>query len=142
MQADTGLDILLFATFLHGKEPFNMKIHMLLTHYQTTNLRLIQTEFADDNLKYDENGRNLSKRVKICWKKEKLLLTSNFSFSHSVFKRLVSQGCQKVSLCGNGLTLYHTVATFNNPCQEAFEKHSGGKNAKCFQFGLCLNLVV
>ena len=28
---------------------------------------------------------------------------SNFSFSHSVFKRLVSQGGQKVSLCGNGL---------------------------------------
>ena len=29
---------------------------------------------------------------------------SNFSFSHSVFERLVSQGRQKVSLCGNGLT--------------------------------------
>ena len=29
---------------------------------------------------------------------------SNFSFSHSVFKRLVSQGRQKVSLCVNGLT--------------------------------------
>ena len=28
---------------------------------------------------------------------------SNFSFSHSVFERLVSQGHQKVSLCGNGL---------------------------------------
>ena len=28
---------------------------------------------------------------------------SNFSFSHSVFKRLVSQGRQKVSSCGNGL---------------------------------------
>ena len=27
----------------------------------------------------------------------------NFSFSHSVFKRLVSQGHQKVSLCGNRL---------------------------------------
>ena len=27
---------------------------------------------------------------------------SNFFFSHSVFKRLVSQGHQKVSLCGNG----------------------------------------
>ena len=37
------------------------------------------------------------------WEKEKLLDTSNFSFSHSVFKRLVSQGRQKVSLCGNGL---------------------------------------
>ena len=30
-------------------------------------------------------------------------LTSNFSFSHSVFKRFVSQGRQKVSLCGNWL---------------------------------------
>ena len=39
-------------------------------------------------------------------KKEKLLNTSNFSFSHSVFKRLVSQGRQKVSLCGNGLMLH------------------------------------
>ena len=29
--------------------------------------------------------------------------SSNFSFSHCVFKRLVSQGHQKVSLCGNGL---------------------------------------
>ena len=36
--------------------------------------------------------------------KEKLLVKSNFSFSHSVFKWLVSQGRQKVSLCGNGLT--------------------------------------
>ena len=38
------------------------------------------------------------------WEKEKLLITSNFSFSQSVFKKLVSQGRQKVSLCGNGLT--------------------------------------
>ena len=30
---------------------------------------------------------------------------SNFSFFHCVFKRLVSQGRQKVSLCGNGLML-------------------------------------
>ena len=29
--------------------------------------------------------------------------TSNFSFSHNVFKRLLSQTHQKVSLCGNGL---------------------------------------
>ena len=40
--------------------------------------------------------------LKTLWVKEKLLVTSNFSFSHSVFKRLVSQGRQKVSLCGNG----------------------------------------
>ena len=46
---------------------------------------------------------NYSNGWKTLWEKEKLLVTSNFSFSHSVFKRLVSQGRQKVSLCGNGL---------------------------------------
>ena len=50
-------------------------------------------EFADDNFKFDENGRKLSKRVE------------NFSFSHSVFKKLVFQGRQKASLYGNGLKL-------------------------------------
>ena len=60
-------------------------------------------EFADDNFEFDENGRKLSKQVENAVEREKLLVTSNFSFSHSVFKRLVSQGCQKVSLCGNGL---------------------------------------
>ena len=35
-----------------------------LTHYQTTNFRLyILKEFADDNFKFDENGRKLSKRL-------------------------------------------------------------------------------
>ena len=35
-----------------------------LTNYQMTNFRLFQTEeFADDNFKFDENGRKLSKRV-------------------------------------------------------------------------------
>ena len=60
-------------------------------------------EFADDNFRFDENGRMLSKRVENTVGKEKLLVTSNFSFSYSVFKRLVSQGRQKVLLCGNGL---------------------------------------
>ena len=41
--------------------------------------------------------------------KGEIALTSSFSFSHSVFKRLVSQGCLKVSLCGNGLTHYQTT---------------------------------
>ena len=41
--------------------------------------------------------------LKTLWEKDKLLVTSNFSFSHSVFNRLVSQGRQKASLCGNGL---------------------------------------
>ena len=38
-------------------------------------------------------------RLKTLWEKKKLLIASNFSFSHSVFKRLVSHGRQKVSMC-------------------------------------------
>ena len=60
-------------------------------------------EFADDNFKFDENGRKLSKQVEKIVEKEKLLVTSNFSCTNSVFKRLVSQERQKVLLCGNGL---------------------------------------
>ena len=62
-------------------------------------------EFADDNFKFDENGRKLSKQVENTVGKGEFLVMSNFSFSHSVFKRLVSQGRQKVSLCGNGLMM-------------------------------------
>ena len=50
-------------------------------------------------------AKSYPNRYKTLWEKEKLLVTSNFSFYHSVFKRLVSQGHQKVSLCGNGLML-------------------------------------
>ena len=35
--------------------------------------------------------------------KGEIACTSNFSFSHNVSKRLLSQMRQKVSLCGNGL---------------------------------------
>ena len=53
--------------------------------------------------------------------KEKLLVTSNFSFSHSVFKRLVSQGRQKESLCGNGLKKEIIIlATLNFSSANAF----------------------
>ena len=51
-------------------------------------------------MKIPESSLN---RWKTLWVKKKLLVKTNFSFSHSVFKRVVSQGRQKVSLCGNGL---------------------------------------
>ena len=48
-------------------------------------------ECADDNFKFDKNGRMLSIQTgrKPCGKKEKLLVTSNFSLFHNVFKRLI-----------------------------------------------------
>ena len=40
-------------------------------------------EFAEDNFKFDEDGRKFLKRVEnTMWKKENLLIRSNFSFSH------------------------------------------------------------
>ena len=77
-------------------------------------------EFADDNFKFDKKGRKLSKWVENTVGMEKLLVTSNFSFSHSVLTRLVSQGRQKVSLCGNGLTLNHRILSFNDHDRESF----------------------
>ena len=42
---------------------------------------------------------------KTLWEKEKLLITSNFSFSHSVFKRLVLLTRKNWGLFGKGLSV-------------------------------------
>ena len=43
------------------------------------------------------------KGLKTLREKEKLLVTSNFSFSHTVFYSYISLVCQNAVLCGNGL---------------------------------------
>ena len=43
-------------------------------------------------------AENYPSGQKTLWEKEKLLVTSNFSFSHSVFKRLVLQARKKQRL--------------------------------------------
>ena len=73
--------------------------------YTLPSLKSLQTIISNLR-KMEESYPN---RWKTLWVKEKLLITSNFSFSHSVFKRLVSQGRQKVSLSGNGLTLARLI---------------------------------
>ena len=45
------------------------------------------------------------KGQKTPWEKEKLLVTSNFSFSHSLFKRLVLQTRKDEGLTGKGLNV-------------------------------------
>ena len=60
-------------------------------------------KFADDNSNFDENDRKFLKCVENI-DMEKLLVTSNFSFSHSVFKRYVLQTCKNQGLFGKGLT--------------------------------------
>ena len=44
--------------------------------------------------------------------KGEIACTSNFSLSHNVFNKLFSMTHQKVSLCGNGLTLKVPSPTF------------------------------
>ena len=57
-------------------------------------------------------------------------MTSNFSFSHSVFKRLVSQGRQKASLCGNGLNKEGNVS--NLSVRHAKNSHFCSKKSVSF----------
>ena len=61
-------------------------------------------EFAEDKFKCDENDGKFSKRVENTVGKGEMLVTSNFSFSYSVFKRLVLQTRKNQGLFGKGLT--------------------------------------
>ena len=59
--------------------------------------------FADDKLNVINMIISVFDRVENIVGKGEIACTSNFSFSHNVFNRLLSQTHQKVSLCGNGL---------------------------------------
>ena len=74
-------------------------------------------------------------RVESIVGKGEITCTSNFSFSHNVFTRLLSQTRQKVSLCGNGLTHSHTMTPVDAPGKQAFENTVGkGEIARNEQF--------
>ena len=60
-------------------------------------------DFADDNLKFEENDRKLFRPVENTVGKGEIARYKQFLLFPRVFKRLVSQGHQKVSLYGNGL---------------------------------------
>ena len=96
-------------------------------------------EFADVNLKSNENGRKFSKWIKNTVGKGENARYDNFSFSHSVFKRLQTRKNQ--GLFGKGLIFavagkkyseqfYLKILTFEDPEEESFSKHCG-KRRKC-----------
>ena len=64
------------------------------------------------------------------WEKEKLLVTCNFSFSHSVFKRLVLQTCKNKGLFGKPLKPLPANVDFEVPEEEAFLDIVGKKDIK------------
>ena len=72
-------------------------------------------------------AENYQNGLKTLWEKDKLLVTSNFSFSLSLSKNLVTQGRQKVSLCGNRLTFKQTTRSTRSKAS-AEDKFEIGKN--------------
>ena len=66
-------------------------------------------EFADDNFKFDENGTKLSKRVENTVGKGEIARYEQFLLFPQCFQKACFPERQKVSLCGNGLTLYQTT---------------------------------
>ena len=69
-----------------------------------------------------------------------MLVTSNFSFSYSVFIRLVLQTRKNQGLFGKGLTLCELVQSSTDPEKEDLWKHFGTKrkssNKKAKEFFL------
>ena len=76
-----------------------------------------QREFADDNFKFDENGRKFSKL-------EEMLVTSNFSFSYSIFKRFLLQTRKSQGLFGKGLRWNYPLAVLAKVKVECVEGKS------------------
>ena len=72
-----------------------------LTHSLTTKLKA----FADEKLNVTKLVISVFDRVENIVGTREIACICNFSFSHIVFKRLLSQTRQKVSLCGDGSTL-------------------------------------
>ena len=70
-------------------------------------------EFADDNFEFDENGRKFSKMVENTVGKGEIACYEQFLL-HSVFKRPVLKTRKNKGMFGKGLTLYHTITTFNS----------------------------
>ena len=80
-----------------------------LTHYRRQILDWSKLkQIADDILKGIEMQNKYPIGWKTLWEKEKLLVTSNFSFSHNVFHNYISLVHQNAALCGNGLRFLFT----------------------------------
>ena len=74
-----------------------------LTHYQTTNLNSSKLrEFADDNFKFDKNGRKLSKQVENTVGRREIARYEQFLFFPQCFQKACFSGASKESLCVNG----------------------------------------
>ena len=88
--------------FFYIRQQFNPS-HPTKTFDQTK-----LTAFADDKLRVTKMIISIFDKVENIVGKGEIACTSNFSFSHNVFKRLLTQTRQNVLLCGIGLNMCFT----------------------------------
>ena len=82
----------------------------ILTLSQTTNFRLLNLKNLQMTISnVIKMAKNCPNGKKTLWENEKLLVTSNFSFPYSVFKRLVPKTRKNQGLFWKGLTLSQTT---------------------------------
>ena len=89
------------------KTNFNFSVTFIMSSLTLSKTTILDSsklkEFAEDNFKFDENGRNFSKRVDNIVGKGEIARYEQFLFSHSVFKSLVLQTRKYQGLFGKGL---------------------------------------
>ena len=98
---------------------------------QEHGLTLPNSEFADKNFIFGENGRKVSQWLENTTGKGEiahLLITSNFPFFHCVFKRLLLQTCNNQGLFGKELKLMK-IAEFS----KRVENTVGKGEIACFE---------
>ena len=90
----------------------SLKISCLVKGYLVTKQRNITPDKTESTCRR-QNKRDWKIKIcvemgrKHCGEKEKMLVTSVFSFSHNVFKRLIYQGLWNLGLHGKGLTKFY-----------------------------------
>ena len=71
---------------------------------------------ADDNIEFNLNSRKFSKLVENTVGKGENARYDQFLLFPQCFQKACFPGvCQKVSLCGNGLTHYQTTKSYTGP---------------------------
>ena len=95
-----------------------------LTHYHTILDFSKLKEFADDNFKFDQNGRKLSIWVENTVGKGEIARYEQFLFFLQCFQKAcfpgVSKGVIVWECVRDALMLYHTILTFNIPETDSF----------------------
>ena len=91
----------------------------LINHQPITRRQILDSsklkEFADDNFKFDKNGRKLCEWVENIVGKGEIAHYEQFLLFQLFSKGLFHQEHQKVSLCGKGLILSKTSPCFYLP---------------------------